>query len=89
MRVFPLLAFAEVGIITLQRHYLPHPVACFSCVYEYGQIFVVGTQHELGEESNLRSVFAFGFHLVGESGAQVFQPFAVFPAVEQNFVHDD
>ena len=37
-------------------------------------------------ESNLRSVFAFGFHLVGESGAQVFQPFAVFPAVEQNFV---
>ena len=55
----------EVGVIGLQAVYLAHPIACFPCIYDYGQILVVGAQHEFGEECNLVTVFAFGFHLVG------------------------
>ena len=79
----------EIGIIGLQAVYLPHPIACFPCVDDDRQILVVGTQHELCEESYLVTVFAFGFHLVGESGAQVLQPLAVLPAVEQHLIHKD
>ena len=39
--------------------------ACFSCIYDYGQILVVGAQHKLGKERYLVTVFAFGFHLIG------------------------
>ncbi len=52
-------------------------------------MFVVGAQHELGEEAYLVTVFAFGFHLVGKRGAQVLQPLAVLTAVEQHLVHHD
>ena len=61
----------EVGIVRLQAVYLPHPIASFPCVYDDGQILVVGTQHELGKERNLITVFAFGFHLVGQRGTEV------------------
>ncbi len=79
----------EVGIIRLQAVYLAYPIACFPCIYNYGQILVVGTQHELGEECYLVTVFAFGFHLVGECGAEVFQSLAVLPAAQQHLVHHD
>ena len=79
----------EVGVIGLQAVYLAHPIACFPCIYDYGQILVVGAQHEFGEERNLVTVFAFGFYLVGKCGAEVFQPFAVLPAVEQHLIHHD
>ena len=36
----------KVGIIGLQAVYLAHPITCFPCVYDDGQILVVGTQHE-------------------------------------------
>ena len=52
-------------------------------------MLVVGTQHELGEETYLVTVFAFRLHLVGKRGAEVLQPFAVFSAVEQHLVHHD
>ena len=42
----------EIRVIVLQRIYLPYPVSCFPCVYDYRQVFVVGTQYELGEEGN-------------------------------------
>ena len=79
----------EVGIIRLQAVYLAHPIACFPCVYDYEKILVVGAKHELGEERYLVSVFAFGFHLIGECGAEVLQPFAILPAVEQHLIHHD
>ena len=79
----------EVGIVRLQTVYLTHLIACFPCVYDDGQIFVVGTQYELGKERYLVTVFAFGFHLVGERGAEVLQPFTVLPTVEQHLVHHD
>ena len=79
----------EVGIIGLQAVYLTHPITCFPCVDDDWQILIVGTQHEFGEECNLVTVFAFGFHLVGERGAEILQPLAVFPAVEQHLVHED
>ena len=79
----------EVGIIGLQAVYLAHPIACFPCVYDYGQMLVVGAQHEFGEERNLVTVFAFGFHLIGKCGAEVLQPFAILPAVEQHLIHHD
>ena len=72
----------EVGIIGLQAVYLPHPIASFPCVYDDGQILVVGTQHELGKERYLITVFAFGFHLIGQRGTEVLQPFAVLPAAK-------
>ena len=55
----------EIGIIRLQAVYLMHPIACFPSIYDDGQILVVGTQHELGEEGYLVTVLAFGFHFVG------------------------
>ena len=55
----------EVGIIGLQAVYLAYPIACFSCIYDYGQILVVGAQHKLGKERYLVTVFAFGFHFIG------------------------
>ena len=61
----------EVGIIGLQAVYPAHPIACFPCVDDDRQILVVGTQHEFGEERDLVSILAFGFHLVGECGAEV------------------
>ena len=70
----------EVGIIQLQAVYLAYPIACFTHINDDRQILVVGTQHEFGEERNLVTVFAFGFHLVGECGAQILQPLAVLPA---------
>ena len=79
----------EVGIIGLQAVYLAHPIACFPCVYDYGQMLVVGAQHEFGEERNLVTVFAFGFHLIGKCGAEVLQPLAILPAVEQHLIHHD
>ena len=79
----------EVGVIGLQAVYLAHPIACFPCVYDYGQMLVVGTQHEFGEERNLVTVFAFGFHLIGKCGAEVLQPLAILPAVEQHLIHHD
>ena len=79
----------EIRVIVLQRIYLPYPVSCFPCVYDYRQVLVVWTQYELGEEGYFRAVFPFGFHLVIESGAQILQPLAVFPAVEQHLVHDN
>ena len=53
------------------------------------QMLVVGTQHEFGEERNLITVFAFGFHLIGKCGAEVLQPLAILPAVEQHLIHHD
>ena len=79
----------EVGIIGLQAVYLAYPIACFPCVYDYGQMLVVGAQHEFGEERNLVTVFAFGFHLIGKCGAEVLQPLAILPAVEQHLIHHD
>ncbi len=79
----------EAGIVRLQTVYLAHPIACFPCVYDDGQILVIGTQHELGEEADFVTVFSFGFHLVGKCGAEVLQPFAVLPAAQQHFVHHD
>ena len=79
----------EVCVIGLQTVYLAHPIACFTCINDNGQILVVGAQHEFGEECNLVTVFAFGFHLVGKCGAEVLQPLAVLPAVEQYLVHHD
>ena len=73
----------------MQAVYLAYPIACLARVDDDRQILVVGTQHELGEEGYLVMVFAFGFHLVGECGAEVLQPLAVFPAVEQHLVHHD
>lgn len=55
----------EIGIIGLQAVYLAYPIACFPSIYDDGQVLVVGTQHELGEEGYLVTVFTFGFHLVG------------------------
>lgn len=52
-------------------------------------MLVVGTQHEFGEERNLITVFAFGFHLIGKCGAEVLQPLAILPAVEQHLIHHD
>ena len=79
----------EVGIIGQQAVYLAYPIACFPCVYDYGQMLVVGAQHEFGEERNLVTVFAFGFHLIGKCGAEVLQPLAILPAVEQHLIHHD
>ena len=52
-------------------------------------MLVVGTQHELGEETYFVTVFAFGFHLIGQCSTEVLQPFTVLPAVEQYFIHHD
>ena len=35
-------------------------------------MLVVGPQHEFGEERNLITVFAFGFHLIGKCGATIY-----------------
>lgn len=43
----------------------------------------------LGKEEDLVSVFTFCFHLIGERCAKIFQSFTVFPAVEQNFIHNN
>ena len=59
----------EVGIIRLQAVYPAYPIACFPHINDDRQILVVGTQHKLGEEGYLVTVFAFGFHLIGECGA--------------------
>ena len=40
----------EVGVVAVQRHNLPHPIACLPCVNDDGQVLVVGAKHELGEE---------------------------------------
>ena len=79
----------EDGINGLQAVSLALPLACFPCLYVYGQMLVVGTQHEFGEERNLVTVFAFGFHLIGKCGAEVLQPLAILPAVEQHLIHHD
>lgn len=79
----------EIGIIRLQAVYFAYPITCFTYINDYGQIFVVGTQHELGKERYLITLFAFGFHLVGECRAKVLQPLAVLPAVEQYLIHHD
>ena len=52
-------------------------------------MLVIGTKYELGEEAYLVTVFAFGFHLVGKRGAEIFQPLAVLPTVKQYLVHHD
>ncbi len=67
----------EVGVVAVQRHNLPHPIACLPCVNDDGQVLVVGAKHELGEEAYLVTVFPFRLHLVGKRGAEVLQPFAV------------
>ena len=71
----------------MQAVYLAHPITCFARIDDDRQIFVVGTQHEFGEKGYLVTVFAFGFHFIGECGAEVLQPLAVFPAVQQHLVH--
>ena len=43
----------------------------------------------VSEERNLVTVFAFGFHLIGKCGAEVLQPLAILPAVEQHLIHHD
>ena len=43
----------------------------------------------VSEERNLITVFAFGFHLIGKCGAEVLQPLAILPAVEQHLIHHD
>ena len=86
---FILQLLQEIGVITLQPSYLAYPIACLACIYDNGQMLVVGTQHELGEETYFVTVFAFGFHLIGQCSTEVLQPFTVLPAVEQYFIHHD
>lgn len=88
-RDFRFQLLKEIGVVRLQAVYLAHPIACLACVDDDRQILIVGTQYELGEEGYLVTVLAFGFHLVGECGAEVLQPLAVLTAVEQHLVHHD
>ena len=89
MQVSPLSAFAgnryhptASGLSCAPNNEFPH-------INDDRQILVVGTQYELGKESYLVAVFAFGFHLVEECGAQVLQPLAVLPAAQKHLVHHD
>ena len=56
---FILQLLQEIGVITLQSSYLAYPIACLACIYDDGQMLVVGTQHKLGEETDFVTVFAF------------------------------
>jgi hypothetical protein len=67
----------------------PNPVAGFALFDDNGAIFIIGTQNKLGEKIHLVTVFSFGFHLVRNSGTQVFDTFRIFPAVKQGFIHTD
>jgi hypothetical protein len=60
------------GIVGGELRNLPHPVASFAGVDDYGEILVVGTQHELGEEAHLLPVASLGLHLVVAGGAEIF-----------------
>lgn len=88
-RDFRFQLLQKIGIVRLQAVYLAYPITCFARIDDDRQILVVGTQHELGEKGYLVTVFALGFHLIGECGAEVLQPLAVLPAVEQYLVHHD
>ena len=67
-RYFRCQFLQKVCIVTFKAMNFPYPVTCLARVNDDGQAFVIGTKHELGEESNLVTVLAFGFHLVGKCG---------------------
>ena len=77
------------GVVGDELRNLPYPVACLAGVDDYGEILVVGTQHELGEETHLLAVASFGFHLVVACGAEILQTLGILALIEQHLVNHD
>ena len=42
------------------------------CIYDNRQMFVVGAEYEFGKERYLITDFSFGFHLIRQSGTEIF-----------------
>lgn len=77
------------GVVGGELRNLPYPITCLAGVDDYGEILVVGTQHEFGEETHLLAVASFGFHLVVAGGTEILQTLGILALVEKHFVNHD